>query len=121
MNFQKAHTKSHVLPLKIYLGVGGFLIFLTLLMEGSMLFEKTCSSCHKLDSRHVGPPLRGVTSFRSNNFIMNMMLNPEENVRKHPDIRALQKNYQTIMTHQYFKKEKARKILEYLRKIASNN
>lgn len=90
-------------------------------LEGSKLFGQTCANCHNLDSRHIGPPLRGVTSFRSNTFIMNMILNPEENIKKHPDIMALQKNYHTIMTYQYLNKEEARKILEYLRIEAGNN
>ncbi len=90
-------------------------------LRGSKLFGQTCASCHELDSRHIGPPLRGVTSFRSNTFIMNMILNPEENVRKHPDLIALQKSYHTIMTHQYLDIEQARMILEYLRIEAGNN
>ncbi len=82
---------------------------------GAKLFNKTCYRCHRLDERFTGPPLRGVTAYRSPAFIMNMILNPEENIRRHAGVQALQKQYYTIMTNQDLSIDEARAVLEYLR------
>ena len=86
-----------------------------LVSKGATIFNKTCYRCHRLDERFTGPPLRGVTAFRSPAFIMNMILNPEENVRRHAVVRALQKQYYTVMTNQDLSIDEARAVLEYLR------
>ena len=83
--------------------------------SGEKIFNKTCFRCHRLDERFTGPPLGGVTAFRSPAFIMNMILNPEENIRRHAGVQALQKQYYTIMTNQDLSIDEARAVLEYLR------
>ena len=83
--------------------------------SGEKIFNKTCYRCHRLDERFTGPPLGGVTAFRSPAFIMNMILNPEENIRRHAGVQALQKQYYTIMTNQDLSIDEARAVLEYLR------
>lgn len=83
--------------------------------SGEKIFNKTCFRCHRLDERFTGPPLGGVTAFRSPAFIMNMILNPEENIRRHEGVRALQKQYYTVMTNQDLSIDEARAVLEYLR------
>lgn len=83
--------------------------------NGKEIFNKTCNRCHRLDERFTGPPLRGVTAYRSPAFIMNMILNPEENIRRHAGVQALQKQYYTIMTNQDLSIDEARAVLEYLR------
>ncbi len=82
---------------------------------GEKIFNKTCYRCHRLDERFTGPPLRGVTAYRSPAFVMNMILNPEENIRRHAGVRALQKQYYTVMTNQDLSIDEARAVLEYLR------
>ena len=82
--------------------------------DGEKIFNKTCYRCHKLDERFTGPPLRGVTAYRSPAYIMNMILNPEENIRRHAGVRALQKQYFTVMTNQDLSIDEARAVLEYL-------
>ena len=83
--------------------------------SGEKIFNKTCYRCHRLNERYTGPPLGGVTAFRSPAFIMNMILNPEENIRRHAGVQALQKQYYTIMTNQDLSIDEARAVLEYLR------
>ena len=83
--------------------------------DGEKIFNKTCYRCHKLDERFTGPPLRGVTAYRSPAYIMNMILNPEENIRRHAGVRALQKQYFTVMTNQDLSIDEARAVLEYLK------
>ena len=83
--------------------------------DGEKIFNKTCFRCHRLDERFTGPPLRGVAAYRSPAFVMNMILNPEENIRRHAGVRALQKQYYTVMTNQDLSIDEARAVLEYLR------
>jgi cytochrome c len=85
---------------------------------GAKLFDKYCASCHNLDSKKVGPPLRDITFRRKPEFIMNMMLNPDQMIRRHPEIIKLFAQYQTPMAFQNIKQEDARAILEYLRREA---
>jgi len=46
--------------------------------EGEKLFSEKCASCHKLDERYVGPAQRDVLKRRTPEYVMNMILNPEE-------------------------------------------
>jgi len=82
---------------------------------GEDVFALKCIACHKFDSRLVGPPLNGVTSRRTPEFIMNMILNPEEMVKKHPEVKEMLATYYVPMTFQNVSEDDARAILEYLR------
>ena len=83
--------------------------------RGHTSFEMKCMSCHRLDERYVGPPLGDVTVRRSPQFIMNMILNPQEMSERHPGIRALVAEYMLVMPQQNLDQSEARAILEYLR------
>ena len=84
---------------------------------GAAVFELKCVACHKVNERLVGPPLAGVTARRSPAFIMNMILNPDEMVKKHPEIKKLLAEYYVPMTFQNVTEDDARAILEYLRTL----
>lgn len=83
--------------------------------EGSELFSVKCVACHKFDSRLVGPPLNGITERRTPEFIMNMILNPDEMVKKHPEVKEMLATYFVPMTFQNVSEKDARALLEYLR------
>ncbi len=85
--------------------------------KGAELFEVKCTACHKLDKRYIGPPLGEVTARRTPEFIMNMILNPEEMMQKHPVVKELLAQYMAQMANQSLTEEEARAILEYLRKV----
>ena len=85
--------------------------------KGEEIFKTKCSACHATEKRLVGPPLSGVTQRRKPEWIMNMILNPEEMTRKDPVARKLLEEYMTQMTYQNVTEEEARAILEYLRTI----
>lgn len=89
--------------------------------EGLVIFEGKCSACHKIEQRYVGPPLAGVTERRTPEWIMNMILNPEEMVKKDPQARALLAEYMAPMADQGLSEEEARKILEYFRTLEKTN
>ena len=85
--------------------------------KGAEVFELKCVACHKIDERLVGPPLAGITTKRSPAFIMNMILNPDEMVKKHPEVKAMLAEFYVPMTFQNVTEDHARAILEYLRTI----
>lgn len=83
--------------------------------EGEATFTLKCSACHKLEERYVAPPLGDVLSRRRPEFVMNMMLNANEMVQRHPEVRKLLAEYFTPMTVQITDEAEARAVLEYLR------
>lgn len=87
--------------------------------EGEKIFDQKCYACHRLDERLVGPPLRKVTEKRSNEFIVNMILNPDEMQKKHPEVKKLLAEYMTQMPFQDVTMEETLLILEYLRSVAA--
>jgi len=87
--------------------------------EGLKIFESKCAACHKLDERYVGPAQRNVLQRVTPEFFMNMVLNPEENVEKHPHSKEMLAQYMQKMTNQNINLEDARKLLEYFRLLDS--
>ena len=85
--------------------------------QGEELYTIKCSACHKMAERYVGPPLGTILANRTPAFVMNMILNPEEMVQKHPEARALLAQYMTPMANQNLTQEEARAVLEYLRTV----
>lgn len=87
--------------------------------KGEEIFKTKCSACHKLDERYVGPALRGVTKRRTPEWIMNMILNPQEMTQKDPIAKKLLEKYLTQMAVQNVSEDEARAILEYFRLMDS--
>lgn len=83
--------------------------------KGKTLFEAKCSACHKVEERYVGPALKGVTTRRSAEWIMNMILNPAEMLEKDATAKELLAEYMTQMTFQNVTQDEARQLLEYFR------
>ena len=84
--------------------------------EGAEVFDGKCAACHKMDEKVVGPALGGVTKRRTPEWIMNMILNPEEMTKQDPAAQALLAEHLTQMTFQNVTEKEARAILEYFRK-----
>lgn len=87
----------------------------SMVTEGDKIFEQNCSACHKIDERYVGPELGNVLNRRSATFVMNMILNPDGMVKKHPEVKAMLAQYYTPMPNQNLSQDQARAVLEYLR------
>lgn len=83
--------------------------------QGELIFKKKCTTCHQLDSKKVGPPLRDVTKQQTPEFIMNMILNSDEMEKKNPQIKKLVAQLQTYMSGLDLNQDQARSVLEYLR------
>ena len=83
--------------------------------EGEEIFEQKCGACHKMGEKYVGPALGEVTKRRTPAYIMNMILNPQEMVERHPVAKQLLAEHMSFMPNQGLTKEQARQVVEYLR------
>lgn len=85
---------------------------------GEKIFESKCATCHKLDERYTGPAQRDVLQRISPEFFLNMVLNPDENIEKHPRTKKMLAEYMNKMTNQNINMKDARALLEYFRLLA---
>ncbi len=86
--------------------------------KGEDIFTTKCAPCHKLDERYIGPAQRYAIERRPPEYLMNMMLNPDEMVKRHPEAKKLLVEYLSPMTYQNITEEDARNVIEYLRVAA---
>lgn len=86
-----------------------------LVAQGEEVFNSKCAACHKLEERYVGPPLGTVLGHRTPAYVMNMILNPDEMVKNHPEAKALLAQFLTPMPNQNLTEDEARAVLEFLR------
>lgn len=89
--------------------------------RGAEIFTLKCSACHKPDERYVGPALAGVTERRAPEYVMNMILNPEQMVAQHPEARKLLGEFMLQMPNQNLTQDEARAVLEYLRSLTAGS
>lgn len=82
--------------------------------QGKEIFRTKCSACHKMDQDYVGPPLGEVLEKRTPAYVMNMILNPVEMTKEHPEARKMLAQYMNQMTFQNVSQDEARAIVEYL-------
>jgi len=85
--------------------------------EGQKIYKQMCTSCHKPTKRYIGPAPKGILDRRTPEWIMNMILNPEEMVTKDPIAKELLERYLSPMADQNLTEDEARKVLEYFRTI----
>lgn len=84
--------------------------------RGKKVYNNLCTACHKMDKQYIGPAQGGVTERRSPEWIMNMILNPQEMIKKDPIAkRLLVESNMAVMANQNVSEEDARAILEYFR------
>lgn len=86
--------------------------------KGEEKFKTVCTACHMVEQRMIGPALKGVTTRRSPEWIMNMILNPDGMIKEDPIAQALVKEYNNaVMLNQGLSEDEARSVLEYLRTL----
>ncbi|MFH4964670.1 cytochrome c [Gaetbulibacter sp. M235] len=86
--------------------------------NGEAIFKAKCTACHRPDKKFIGPAAKGIINTRTPEWIMNMILNPEEMLRKDPLAKELliEFNY-APMIKQDITQDDARAILEYYRTL----
>jgi len=86
-------------------------------IEGKAIFKAKCKACHRVGKRFIGPDVTGVTTRRTPEWIMNMILNPDQMVKENAQARQLLMEYSAPMANQSLTEDEARKILEYFRTL----
>lgn len=90
----------------------------TMALEGKELYESLCTACHRIDKKFIGPSPKDILKRRSPEWVMNMILNPQEMVEKDPIAKQLLVEANGApMANQSLTQEQARKILEYFRTL----
>ena len=86
--------------------------------KGKLVFKNKCSSCHRTNRKFIGPNPTGILTRRSPEWVMNMIMNPEEMVKKDPIAKELLIKYNgSPMANQNLTKEETRQVLEYFRTL----
>ena len=86
----------------------------TMVAKGKDIFDKMCTACHRLGKKFIGPPPNGLFEKRTPEWVMNMILNPDEMVQKDPLAKALLMEFNgSPMANQNLTEDEARAILEY--------
>jgi cytochrome c2 len=124
-----AATSGELTPFQIEHGIGPITEAVTLpptidnamAEHGEKVFEEKCAACHKMGERYVGPALGEVLTRRTPTFVMNMALNPQGMVDKHPVTKKLLAEFFTPMPNQNISPEQARQVVEYLRLQANHH
>lgn len=126
---KKAETKSTVPPSKTIdlanKGVGPITsltlpdtIDQNMVIKGKEVFDKMCTACHRTDKKFIGPAPTKLLERRTPEWVMNMMLNPDEMVQKDPLAKALLMEFNgSPMANQNLTEEEARSVLEYFRTL----
>jgi len=86
--------------------------------KGMEVYKTKCMACHKPDKKFIGPAPTGILKRRTPEWIMNMILNPEEMTQKDPLAHELLKEFNgSPMANQGLTEEEARQVLEYFRTL----
>lgn len=85
--------------------------------EGKAIYEAKCTACHRPNERYIGPASGEILDRRSPAYVMNMIMNPDEMTRKHPEGIKMMQEYMSPMPYQNVTIDQARAIVEYFRTI----
>ncbi len=90
----------------------------TMATKGEDIFKKMCTACHRTEKRFIGPSPKDILKRRTPEWVMNMILNPDEMVKKDPLARSLLIEFNgSPMANQSLSQEDARAVLEYFRTL----
>jgi len=86
--------------------------------HGEDVYKKMCTACHRADKKFIGPAPTGILERRSPEWIMNMILNPEQMVKEDPLAKELLMEFNgSPMANQNLSEKDARAVLEYFRTL----
>ncbi len=89
--------------------------------QGKEVYEAKCTACHKPHERYIGPASDEILDRRSPAYIMNMIMNPDEMTKEHPEGKKMMQEYMAPMPFQNVTIEQARAIVEYFRTLEDEN
>lgn len=86
--------------------------------KGKEVYDKMCLACHKPDKKFIGPAPIGILDRRTPEWVMNMILNPENMIKENETAKKLLIEYNMApMANQNLKEDEARAVLEYFRTL----
>ena len=86
--------------------------------HGADVYKKMCTACHRADKKFIGPAPTGIMERRTPEWVMNMILNPEQMVKEDPLAKDLLMEFNmSPMANQGLSEEDARAVLEYFRTL----
>ena len=87
-------------------------------LKGEEVFKAKCTACHKIGKKFIGPAPNKILERRTPEWVMNMILNPEEMTQKDPLAKQLLIEFNgSPMANQGLTEKEARSILEYFRTL----
>lgn len=93
-------------------------IDMELARQGEDVYNSMCTACHKPESDFIGPAPKGIMERRTPEWVMNMILNPEEMTQKNKIAKDLLIKFNGApMLNQSLTEEQARAVLEYFRTL----
>lgn len=89
-----------------------------LVSKGMEVFKVMCTACHKPEKKFIGPAPKGILKRRSPEWVMNMILNPENMIKNDSLAKELLIEFNGApMANQNLTEEEARAVLEYFRSL----
>ena len=86
--------------------------------HGADVFKKMCTACHRAEKKFIGPAPTGILDRRSPEWVMNMILNPDQMVKEDPLAKELLMEFNgSPMANQNLTEQEARAVLEYFRTL----
>lgn len=86
--------------------------------RGKEVYNAMCTACHRTDQKFIGPAPVGILERRSPEWIMNMILNPDQMVKEDPIAKQLLIEFNgSPMANQNLTETQAREILEFFRTL----
>lgn len=89
----------------------------SMVRKGKDLFKESCAECHEIEGGSKGPQMKGVMDKRSPEWVMNIILNPDEMISEDPDAKRLFRRFDSKMPDVGFSKDETRAVLEYMRSL----
>jgi len=86
--------------------------------EGETVYNQMCLACHRIGKKFIGPAPNGILERRTPEWVMNMILAPEQMVKDDPLAKELLIEFNgSPMANQNLTEEQARAVLEYFRTL----
>ena len=86
--------------------------------KGEEVYNQMCLACHRVGKKFIGPAPNNILERRSPEWVMNMILNPEEMVKQDPLAKELLQEFNGApMANQGLTEEQARSVLEFFRTL----
>ena len=90
----------------------------TMAANGKEVYDQMCLACHRVGKKFIGPAPNGVLERRTPEWVMNMIMNPQEMVQQDPLAKDLLQEFNgSPMSNQGLTEDQARAILEYFRTL----